>query len=317
MLQTTTDERLGYVHLVPVPEATDVDRMYRFRYYQQDHPQEGAKMSREWRYWRDVYERRFRMAGTLARSVLDVGAGFGHFLEAVAASGGTLSPACAAVEPSYAAQRILQDKGFKTYGSIEQVDHSADFVHCALVLEHIVDPLALLKEIHKCLTWRGTLCVVVPNEFNPLQNQMVERFGYSPVHQEHINYFSIGTIKDLLHKAGFVVFHTETNFPMEWFALNTPLNYVLHPWTGPIAHKIRMGLERLAIRMGWWDDWSSKWAQQGIGREVVLYAQKRIGVEVVAHGFAEMDGALRKTEDAVRCAGLAMERAAQKLPRDV
>jgi hypothetical protein len=120
----------------------------------------------------------------------------------------------------------------------------------------------------------GVMCIVVPNEFNPLQKELTRRYGYTPLHPHHVNYFTPLTLSRLAYKAGFSILRTLTTFPMERLAL-MGLNYVKYPRLGKLAHWLRMLIE------SWWmldpvahDERRARWAGQGIGREIELWIRK-------------------------------------------
>lgn len=149
-------------------------------------------------------------------------------------------------------------------------------IHCSMVLEHVYDPAATLAQMHDLLLDKGTLCITVPNEFNPLQLRLTKRWHYSPFAQIHLNYFTSHTLRAVVEQAGFEVLYTEATFPMEWFALHTPLNYVKHPKLGRWAHRLRMLFEAalLAIAPEAKRRMYRKWGEAGIGREVAVWARK-------------------------------------------
>jgi len=226
----------GYEHQEPRPAAADVDRYYRETYYQVDHRQQAAKERRERWYWREVYKERLQQARRdsewFENIALDVGAGCGEFLTVAHDMGwhiAGIEPCKELWTPGVMYEQILDIDGYKY-----------DFIHCSLVLEHVVDPFGLLKQIRRRLAPGGVVCVVVPNERNMLQEIMGRRFGYDPVCAEHINYFTQRSIRKLMERAEFNVYDQYNTYPMERFPLTTPLNYVKHPWTGTIAHWYRM-----------------------------------------------------------------------------
>jgi SAM-dependent methyltransferase len=275
----------GYVHLDPRPSPKDLASFYRRTYYQVEHPVQHAKEQREWWYWRRVYADRMRYAASQLSyrpgktyCVMDVGAGHGQFLVAARETMKRIGLApwlFWAVEPNRSAQVALRLADLTVFDYIPVMETRVDVVHCSLVLEHVHNPLQTLKQIHRMMNPGAILCVVVPNEFNVLQNRMAARFGYTPIHWEHVNYFAKTTICQLVRKAGFERMVIEATFPMEWFALHTPLNYVRHPWTGTVAHWLRMAFEIVMRKTGRWDKLSKRWGWYGIGREIVVWGRKR------------------------------------------
>ena len=285
----------GYVHLDPLPSQAELDRLYRDEYYQLHHAGWFEKESHELWYWGRVYRQRARLHKELLKDsvlewgALDYGAGCGWFHKAVT-DDWRQDYLCEAYEPSAAARQFARDRlDIKMWSSfdLEVSGLVFDFIHCSLVLEHLLDPLDTLKDIHKRMVSGAVLCIVVPNEFNPLQLEMARRYDYSPLGHHHLNYFTPATLTRLVERAGFEVVRTTSTFPIEWFALHG-LNYVKHPKIGILAHWIRMVVESAALTIApaWWERIKDGWAAKGIGREAEIWARKSSSrVQVGGWGF--------------------------------
>jgi hypothetical protein len=144
-------------------------------------------------------------------------------------------------------------------------------VHLSLVLEHVLRPWDLLRILYGEIETDGVLCIIVPNEYNPLQQQLTRRWGYTPLHPHHCNYFTPLSLQRLAERAGFGVVRVTATFPMEWFALHG-LNYVKYPRLGKVAHWLRMAIEYTALTVApeRWERLRDRWAARGWGREVEL-----------------------------------------------
>ncbi len=122
--------------------------------------------------------------------VLDVGCGNGAFLKVCEARGveavGT-DLAIGASESVDVYEQDLLDIHFPTdyFDAISLFD----------VLEHVPNPLALLKECHRILKQNGKIVVEIPAFWAPE--------GKKHWKPEHLWYFDIGNLKDLLQDAGF------------------------------------------------------------------------------------------------------------------
>lgn len=275
----------GYVHLFPKPAQGEVDRLYRDEFYQSHNAGWFEKEAREQWYWRKMYRARMKQNWTLLQSAppqggarwwaLDVGAGCGWFIHAMRKEDWW---EFRGMEPSaYALRWALKNLeiGLYPWCSVGLWGRRWNFVHASLVFEHLVDPLKMLEEIRHSLVPRGILCIVVPNEFNPLQQRLSKRYGYTPFKRHHLNYFTPETLKALAERAGFKVVRETATFPIEWFALHG-LNYVRHPRFGTVAHWLRMFIEYagLSIAPKRWERLRDAWAARGIGREIELWLRK-------------------------------------------
>ena len=147
------------------------------------------------------------------------------------------------------------------------------------MLEHVPDPVRLIEEAKQVLTRGGLLCVIVPNDYNPLQKLLVEHRGFKPwwvVPKHHLNYFTIKSLTALLRSRGFTTEEVETSYPMELFLLSGR-NYVKDPKVGRACHKEREALEvaLFAGNKALLQSMYTGWAKEGIGREIVLVTRKR------------------------------------------
>jgi predicted SAM-dependent methyltransferase len=148
------------------------------------------------------------------------------------------------------------------------------------VLEHIPNPAELLKLAHSQLNIDGLVCIVVPNDFNPFQLILRDHLGFEPwwvAPPHHINYFNFKSLATLLEKCGFEVLHQESTFPIDLFLLMGD-NYIGNDEVGRSCHTKRMNFEKTLLRAGSGDILAkiySDFADQNLGREVVIYARAK------------------------------------------
>lgn len=188
----------GLVWLNPRPVPEDVPKVYTENYFTH---QRVAEAKRRWSWRRKLrlgvlatafgYEqcdpgRSWRWAGRLAGlfpplkmyvgrgitflrwlppgRLLDVGCGNGGFLRAMRELGWEVQ----GVEPDPESARVAQrEQGVPVVvGTLEQAklrENSVDAITVRHVLEHVADPMALLRECHRVLRPGGQLAVVTPN----------------------------------------------------------------------------------------------------------------------------------------------------------
>lgn len=148
------------------------------------------------------------------------------------------------------------------------------------VLEHVADPLDLLRRVHRVLPAGGTLCVTVPNDFSPLQRAFLKVKGHLPWFvclPDHLNYFDFNTLAATLEKTGFNVVDRTALYPLELFLLQD-LDYIADPALGPVAHKRRVIFEdnmKAAGMTGILDHFYDTLAAGGYGRDAMMVARKR------------------------------------------
>lgn len=97
-------------------------------------------------------------------------------------------------------------------GMLPYQDGSFDCVTCLEVIEHVVDPLRLLRELHRVLRPQGRLVMTTPNirYFRNVLKLIVEgRFPHTTTDTfvwggGHLHYFTRNDLAQLLGEAGFV-----------------------------------------------------------------------------------------------------------------
>ncbi|MDA1001212.1 MAG: class I SAM-dependent methyltransferase [bacterium] len=155
---------------------------------------------------------------------LDVGSGYGVFLEEVRALG--FFGSVRGVEPSGRLAKICRDRGFEIMESnVEDVPDDwarAEFATCFEVLEHVFDPAAFLETIHRLLApggvllfttlavsgfdlselWMHSKAVCPPNHLNLLSVEGLEaltrRTGMEPVSIETPGRLDVDILRNML-----------------------------------------------------------------------------------------------------------------------
>jgi hypothetical protein len=96
-------------------------------------------------------------------------------------------------------QPILSVAEIHTYdvGNRPPLKNFYDVVQCMHVLEHVGNPLATCRDAFDCCTRGGLLYVEVPHEFTTVEDCLN---GKAPSIDEHINKFSIPSIRAMLKK---------------------------------------------------------------------------------------------------------------------
>lgn len=277
----------GFRHIVPIPTAEELEKIYRNEYYSVEKPLYMEGMTRDLDWWRlafrDRYDEFTLQLPPGRRRLLDVGSGPGFFLQYGREAGWQVR----GIEPSRQAAAHARGLGLDIVEGL--LDHDSapglgrfDVVHLNNVLEHLPDPLDMLKLCHDLLEPDGLLCVVVPNDYSPFQQALCEVCGFAPwwiAPPHHVNYFDFDSLQQTLDRSGFEVFLRETTFPIDLFLLMGE-NYVGDDALGRACHVKRMNFERNLDAAGLNDVKRRLYqalAGQGLGREIVLMGRKRTG----------------------------------------
>ena len=138
-----------------------------------------------------------------AGRVFDIGCGAGLLLDELEALGWKT----AGCDPETGAVEQARAKGHEIYQELfrPKVEYLADLVILGDVLEHVTDPLALLKQVRQVVRAGGRFYVRVPD----LEKVNYETFG-DVFGLQHRVWFTADTLAEMLLVAGFAVQFTGT-----------------------------------------------------------------------------------------------------------
>ena len=229
----------GFAHLHPLPGADTLARFYETDFWQTEKPGEVARAQdqAEWLAatyadWLTVIEERVP-----GRTMLDVGCGYGWFLQAAALREWRV----AGIEPSkpaceYLASTLNIPIANKSWESCDPGPVDVIAVHW--VIEHVPEPAAFLRWCRGNLYSGGAFLLVCPNEWTQAQwraNHYTAKENYWLDHT-HINYFSQSALSNLLGRCGFRVTDWLATEPMEQFLINRR-DYTIDPALGRECHR--------------------------------------------------------------------------------
>jgi SAM-dependent methyltransferase len=275
----------GFRHILPIPSQVELEKVYRSEYYTQEKPLYIERNLEDQEWWKVVYDGRFdlfeRLLPFSPRRLLDVGSGPGFFLR----RGEDRGWQCVGIEPSRKAATFARAAGLTVkrafLSEVSAVEMGTfDVVYMNEVLEHTPDPTAILRQSMELLKPSGLLCIVVPNDYNPLQKALQDVCGFpswwvAPPH--HINYFNVTSVKALVQKVGLEIVDVEATFPIDLFLLMGE-NYVGNDELGRKCHGRRKNLE-LNLKKAGLNHLKHTlyhfFAELGIGREVQVIARRR------------------------------------------
>jgi SAM-dependent methyltransferase len=276
--------RCGFKHLIPIPSMEELNQIYRSEYYTTEKPDYIDRNLEDQEWWRIVYDERLKLFESLLpedrREILEIGSGPGFFLQRAMNRGWKglgIEPSTRAAEYSKALgvesrNEFLTDKLSREIGNF-------DVVYMNEVLEHIPDPIRMMATAVRLLNPEGLLCVIVPNDYNPIQKALHSTFDFPSwwvAIPHHINYFDLSSITGLVRKAGLTLVDTEATFPIDLFLLMGD-NYIGNDELGRKCHGKRMRLEvnlKKAGLSGLKRTLYRSFAEVGLGREIQVIARK-------------------------------------------
>jgi SAM-dependent methyltransferase len=150
---------------------------------------------------------------------LDVGCGPGMLVEEAAAKGWDAM----GVELSVWAVAEAKSRGLdvrqQTLDEVDLEPGSVDAASLADVIEHVPDPLAIMRRLHELMAPGGVVFLATPN-VDSVVAKVLRRWWWS-VLPGHIWLFSEKTLVKLLHDSGFAVLATSTHpktFSVDYYA---------------------------------------------------------------------------------------------------
>ena len=152
-----------------------------------------------------------------------------------------------------------------------------DLIWLSNVLEHLPDPIILMAQMHELLNEAGVLVVTVPNDFSPLQLELIrqghitEEFWIAP--PDHLSYFDESSLRRIGAATGYQIQHLIADFPIDMFLYHPGSNYVANKSFGPAAHRARVQLENLLSERPIQEinDFYEAMARVGLGRDLTAF----------------------------------------------
>jgi 2-polyprenyl-3-methyl-5-hydroxy-6-metoxy-1,4-benzoquinol methylase len=133
----------------------------------------------------------------------DIGCGAGSFLDlAKGVAAETL-----AIEPMRNYHSVLQTKGHRPFSYCAEVPEEwwgrVDAAVCFSVIEHVAEPVSLLRDIRRLLRGGGELLLSTPNLDDWMLELLPEDYGAFFFRTVHTWYFDGGSLRTLASAAGF------------------------------------------------------------------------------------------------------------------
>lgn len=206
----------GWRRVADPPTPAALKAFYAGEYFQASHGTYAADYTETERAHRALTAQTLLFAlqtarGTSGGRLLEVGCGEGWLLAAASDAGYDVrgldfsDDGLHRFHPNLAAQVSFGD----AFENLERlIDDGARFDVVAMehVLEHVLDPEALVRRLPRLIAPGGALAITAPNDFSPLQRLalgagMVDReFWVAP--PQHLNYFDAASLRRFLGGSG-------------------------------------------------------------------------------------------------------------------
>jgi len=252
---------LGFWEVVDKPTDQELSDYYANKYYQTEranyrksYPEEELEVIRAKVSQRLHKVEEIRGGGRRLGRVLDVGCGEGFALAEFQRRGWEVEGIDHSVEGLRAMnpellEHVEQGNVFELLETRISDGETYEVVWLNNVLEHVTEPLDLLKSLRKLIADDGVLVVTVPNDFSELQERLLaegeipERFWVAL--PDHLSYFSSDSLKATANATGWRCDSILADFPVDLYLAHRGSNYVRNRDNGPHAHRAKLILEQL------------------------------------------------------------------------
>lgn len=259
-----TDDHI--VSVEPMPSEQALSDYYAQKYYQES---DGKKSTYDVSYTPDelaykALESQMTLQGMLENLsssitspvILDLGCGEGFLVQEAIDLGYQVTGvdfSSFGVEkwnPDVQAQCVFGD----IYDFLSHAPQKYDVCILRNVLEHVIDPAALLKKISDILNDGGIAVITVPNDYSALQALAMEKkyidreFWFAP--PDHLHYFNTRNIVPFVEKNAFTMLDMFSSFPIDFFLFHSGSNYIADRTKGKEAHFARIAIDLLLAKEG-------------------------------------------------------------------
>lgn len=280
--------KFGYKSIKYLPTQQELEEYYTKKYYQNETVQYSHKYSDdELKYFQNsanvahyIYSNLFK---DTKYSLLDVGAGEGFFANYF------LEIGCNIITLDYSSygleqhnpnllKTLVQGDIFRSLENLVKENKEFDLINLSNVLEHVIDPIALLETLKLLLSEQSLLRISVPNDYSHFQNFLLEK-NYTTntwlVPPDHLHYFTFESLVALLESLNYEVTLSMGEFPIELFLANDASNYVKKKDNGKLAHKSRVEVNNFLFDQGIekYINYYKASAEIGLSRQVVIFAK--------------------------------------------
>lgn len=279
--------KFGYFEVKAKPSQKALDAFYSKKYYQE---YKGVYRSRypkeEIRYFENKNREKHHIIQKYLKdaphSLLDIGCGEGWTLKYFKKLGWTVigldfsdfglkhhNPDCL--------ENIIVGDFADSIQKFIHLDRRFDVIWLDNVLEHVTEPLKLLKQCRQLVSRGGVLVVEVPNDFSVLQQYLLkkkyikDRFWI--VLPDHLSYFNKDGLNNLANSAGWKNVFLMTEHPIDFNLFNKNTNYYHDKSKGKSCHKARIEIDNLihSISVEKAINYFHALAELGLGRQIIAF----------------------------------------------
>ena len=282
----------GFRTLATVPGKHELETYYGGKYYQDQQRYSHSYSDAELDYIKNKFLQKFSilekaLSPSAPKSVLELGAGEGWTLNFFLEMGWRIkgidySRFGAQTHNPHILDYLISGDVEDTLSQFVMSDDRYSVIWLDNVLEHVPNPLTLLKTCRRLATKFSVLVIEVPNDFSPVQQKLLRdghidrEFWVCP--PDHISYFNRSGLHRICEVAGWNAFDTISDYPIDLNLFNERTNYVMHPECGNTCHQARIAIENFINETG--IDLANQFYRQlaslNLGRQIISFFKTEI-----------------------------------------
>lgn len=148
---------------------------------------------------------------------------------------------------------FVQEDMFNYISMCQKKSIKYDFINLRNVIEHVIHPEELLKNLKSIIKKSGLIIVTFPNDYSPIQKYLYKtkkvNYEYWISYPDHISYFNKQSFLRMAKRLGYKTVCVFSDFPIDIFVMNDYSNYVVDKNKGKEAHNSRINFINLACKI--------------------------------------------------------------------
>lgn len=245
----------GFYQYDPKPSDEELHNYYANRYYQEGGGSYSVSYSDEeiaylkLKAWM-VYRKSLHLAGIKnGRKLIDIGCGEGWIMaefnrQGISVLGLDFSRHGIKKFHPHLLPYFEQGNIYNLLEEKVRIKSKFDFLILANIIEHVRDPVRLLRKVKRIMHLNSLLVVVAPNDFSPLHDLLIRekkitrKFWLS--YPDHLSYFNKESMGNLLSDLDFKIHSIVADNPVDLNLLNDNSNYIEDSSKGKNIHLFRV-----------------------------------------------------------------------------